>query len=308
MGADYLKVVSFYIGLNMIKIILIIIICIIILLLKHFYNNIQNKIKEIISLRHEAEILSQKIKEQQETFSNYENNLEAFKEKIEYCKESYINNILSAYKEVEREYDTNKEECENKIEKLKEAFESEKAEAAQELEKIKESISAGVKAQLREQAIEEKTSFYQITLSNTDLSDIIKLQEIKSSLNQPVILSKLIWSTYFQKQVSQLCNKIYGTEQKCGIYKITNLKNKQCYIGQSVNIQERIKQHCKCGLGIDAPSTNKLYSSMQKDGIWNFTFELLEECKKEELNEKEKLWISIYEADKYGLNSTKGNK
>jgi len=37
-----------------------------------------------------------------------------------------------------------------------------------------------------------------------------------------------------------------------------------------------MKQHCKCGLGIDASATNKLYNTMQKDGVWNFTFELLE--------------------------------
>lgn len=45
---------------------------------------------------------------------------------------------------------------------------------------------------------------------------------------------------------------------------------------------------------------------MQKDGIWNFSFEVLEECPKEQLNEKEKLWIDLYQSNVYGLNSTKG--
>jgi len=69
-----------------------------------------------------------------------------------------------------------------------------------------------------------------------------------------------------------------------------------------------MKQHCKCGLGIEASSTNKLYNSMQKDKVWNFSFELLEECPREQLNEKEAFWIDMYSSNVYGLNSVKGIK
>jgi hypothetical protein len=47
---------------------------------------------------------------------------------------------------------------------------------------------------------------------------------------------------------------------------------------------------------------------MQEDGVWNFSFELIEKCSREELNEKERLWIEMYQTDKFGYNSTKGNK
>ena len=134
------------------------------------------------------------------------------------------------------------------------------------------------------------------------------LNKIKVSFHQPVVLNKIIWSTYFQKQTTEMCNRILGTTTKCGIYKITNLLTKQCYIGQSVNIQDRFKQHVKCGLGIDASATNKLYKAMQQDGVWNFSFELMEECSRTELNEKEKFWIQMYQSDIYGYNSTSGNK
>ena len=97
-------------------------------------------------------------------------------------------------------------------------------------------------------------------------------------MHKPIILSKLIWTQYFQKQMTELCDKILGKNIVCGIYKITDLVTEQCYIGQSVNIGDRWKQHCKCGLGIDASTTNKLYNAMQKDGVWNFIFEVLEEC------------------------------
>ena len=69
-----------------------------------------------------------------------------------------------------------------------------------------------------------------------------------------------------------------------------------------------MKQHIKCGLGIEASATNKLYNSMQKDGVWNFSFELLEECPREKLNEAEKRWIEIYRSNDLGYNLTKGNK
>ena len=75
-----------------------------------------------------------------------------------------------------------------------------------------------------------------------------------------------------------------------------------------MDVSKRWKDHCKCGLGIEASATNKLYNNMQKNGVWNFYFELLEECSRNLLNEKERFWIEMYQSDKFGLNTTKGNK
>lgn len=47
---------------------------------------------------------------------------------------------------------------------------------------------------------------------------------------------------------------------------------------------------------------------MQEYGLENFTFEVLEKCSSLELNAKEKFYIDLYQADKYGLNSKSGNK
>ena len=118
----------------------------------------------------------------------------------------------------------------------------------------------------------------------------------------------LIWSTYFQKDMTALCNRILGTDTVTGIYKITNQENGKCYIGQSVDVSKRWKDHAKCGLGIDTPQGNKLYKDMQEVGIWNFSWELLEQCPREQLNEKEKYYIDLYQSQDFGYNSTKGNK
>ena len=111
-------------------------------------------------------------------------------------------------------------------------------------------LSAGVEARLREKEKEDKLNFYKLSVSDADLSDIEILEKIKPSLRKPVLLSKLIWTQYFQKQMTDLCDRVLGKNRVSGIYKITNILTQESYIGQSVNIAERWKQHCKCGLGI----------------------------------------------------------
>ncbi len=95
------------------------------------------------------------------------------------------------------------------------------------------------------------------------------------------------------------------TCKKTGIYKITNLINDKVYIGQSVNIYSRWYQEKKLN-GINA----HLKSSFLKYGIENFSFEILEECQKEELDDKEKIYIKKYNSfDRdYGYNETTGGQ
>jgi group I intron endonuclease len=117
----------------------------------------------------------------------------------------------------------------------------------------------------------------------------------------------LVWQTYWQPIAKKQFPLILQDKTKCGIYKITNLITDECYIGQSNDIYRRWSDHCKCGLGIDTPVGNKLYKAIQEYGLENFTFELLVECSQDELNEKEKYFIELYQADTFGYNSTKGN-
>ena len=77
-----------------------------------------------------------------------------------------------------------------------------------------------------------------------------------------------------------------------GIYKYTNLINGKSYIGQSVNIVKRRSNH-------ENTNNRKLEKSyfhraIDKYGINNFSFEILEECSKDELNEKEIYYIKKY--------------
>lgn len=87
-----------------------------------------------------------------------------------------------------------------------------------------------------------------------------------------------------------------------GIYKITNKINGKSYVGQSTNIFNRWDKHrwqIKSG---DKP----LYKAFRKYGIENFTFEILEQCPKEKLDEREVYWTSFYDTYKNGYNLTPG--
>ena len=94
-----------------------------------------------------------------------------------------------------------------------------------------------------------------------------------------------------------------------GIYKITNQINGKVYIGQSVNIEQRWKAHRSRPFNPKAPQySSPLYKAIRKYGLINFTFEVIEECKQDVLNEKEEYYIALYSANdkNYGYNLTAG--
>lgn len=220
--------------------------------------------------------------------------------------ENYWQVLENKYKETEKEYDELNSNLKTSYSNLQFELIREAEEIQNELDKIRATRASAIEAQRKEKEIKEKLSFYCLTPTNNELDDVKKLNRIKPDLHNPRILSMLIWSTYFQKPMTALCNNILGTSTIIGIYKITNQKNNMCYIGQSVDVATRWKQHAKCGLGIDTPSANKLYKAMMEEGIWNFSWELLEQCSREELDKKEKFYINLYQSYEYGYNSNTG--
>lgn len=93
----------------------------------------------------------------------------------------------------------------------------------------------------------------------------------------------------------------------CGIYKITNKIKNISYIGQSVDIYYRWEAHKKEAYKKESPLYNSyLYRSMRRYGINNFSFEIIEECPSELLNEKEIYWIKHFNTYRNGYNNTLG--
>ena len=222
--------------------------------------------------------------------------LDIFKQNTQYAMQNYISSMEDSYNSADADFD-------KKIEKKNQEY----SKVSEELENIRATLSAATEARIREEEKKDNLDFYKLQVTDLELDDIKKLNSIKPMLHNPVILSKLIWSTYFQKPYKALCSRILGENVVCGIYKITDLTTEQYYIGQSVDCGKRWADHIKAGLGIDNNGTNKLYKAMQAHGVENFTFELLESCERKLLDEKEKFFINLYQSDKFGLNVTKGN-
>lgn len=92
-----------------------------------------------------------------------------------------------------------------------------------------------------------------------------------------------------------------------GIYKITNLINNNCYIGQSKNIEKRWKREIADALNSNAESYNyPLSKAIRKYGLKNFSFEIIEICLQEELNQKEQYWIKYFNSYNKGYNQNLG--
>lgn len=90
----------------------------------------------------------------------------------------------------------------------------------------------------------------------------------------------------------------------CGIYKITNIINNKCYIGQSVNIERRWHEEKTRCMNPDAIEYNTVKSkAFRKYRLENFIFEIIEECDRDLLNQREYYWANYYNAYvPYGYN------
>lgn len=82
-----------------------------------------------------------------------------------------------------------------------------------------------------------------------------------------------------------------------GIYKITSPSGR-IYIGQTTNSKDRFRRYYY----LDCKEQTKLYRSFLKYGYLNHTFEIIEECDIQQLNEKERFWQDYYNVLNGGLN------
>jgi hypothetical protein len=308
--------------LFIIGLILIILSCILLLYTYKYKSNINTINKNIANENYILDLQNQtlknkekeieqnikiKIQELNDISKSIENNFETKENLSRKAFENYCDLLDNHYKEKEKEYQEHLSLLGTSYEKYQLNLIEKTDKLKQELESIKATRTAAIQAQIKEQEIKEQREFYMLCPNTKDIDDIKRLEKIKPDLHNPRVLSMLIWSTFFQKPMTSLCNNVLGTATVTGIYKITNQENDMCYIGQAVDVATRWKNHAKCGLGIDTPAGNKLYKAMQEEGIWNFSWELLEACSREKLNEKEKFYINLYQSKDFGYNTTKGN-
>ena len=211
------------------------------------------------------------------------------REKFEKAKEMYQKDYLNLLEEEAKNHTVLLLEYQFELEQKK-----------LELEDLRSKTNAAVEAYKRNLEEIEKQNFYRLQLQPEDIEEIKKLREVTPYLRNCEPLNKVIWKVYYENPCSDLIGRVVGKNNCMGIYKITNLKNNMCYVGQAVSIAQRWKQHIKRGIGAEAPTKNKLYPAMLADGVENFTFEIIEQCEKEQLNEREQYWQEYFKAKEFG--------
>lgn len=181
------------------------------------------------------------------------------------------------------------------------------AERMREYEALEKSVSqlratndAAVAAAKRAAELSEQQDYYRIQLTAADIHEIELLRQVEPYLRDKEPLNKVIWKCYYEKPTTDMIGRVVGSGAHTGIYKITEIATGKCYVGQAANIADRWKQHIKRGVGADAPTRNKLYPAMIAAGPENFTFEVVEECDRAQLDVREDYWQEYFKAKEFG--------
>ena len=280
---------------------------------KNIKTENHEKLREELRKRIETEILKEhevykeELKKGAEEYG--EELMRLAKSNHEQAKRDVEESAKELWEHLLREIQLKKESEEAKVqEQLREIYERYETEVLEYNEKINElkpRLQAVQDEIARTRAEEQKGFFYRIDLSDSEVSDIHKLSEILLDLTNPQILGKLIYESYVKRPFNEMLKRVLEGRDISGIYKITYIKTGESYIGKSTNLKRRWTEHIKSAYGIGTIAKSTLHTRMWKDGVENYSFEILEEVPKEKLNEAEKYYISLYNT-KQQLNEKEG--
>lgn len=242
------------------------------------------------------------LEKQAEESSNaiYKKSWELANEKMSNASEAMSKQYEQAKQIAENDYLETLKDCANSFTSQINDKKNELKKVQDELADLVQKLNSAVEANKRAEEIKQKQDFYRLQLTAIDLDEIKRLREVEPYLREKEPLNKVIWKVYYEKPYTDLIGRVVGTGIHTGIYKITNIENQMCYVGQAVNIADRWKQHIKRGIGAEAPTRNKLYPAMLEVGVENFIFEIVEECDKSKLNEREDYWQEYFHAKDFG--------
>ena len=103
-----------------------------------------------------------------------------------------------------------------------------------ELNQLAAKAKAAVESNKRMELEKQQKDFYRLQLTDIDLEEIKKIRSIEPYLRKKEPLNKVIWKVYYEKPYTDLIGRVVGQGKKVGIYKITNLEDGKCYVGQAV--------------------------------------------------------------------------
>ena len=241
--------------------------------------------------RQEAEYAAREFFKQQMALAQeqLDHSLELAAQKYQADEEAYRQHYILMVEECAKDFQEKFENLSHDYSLLEETF-----------SQLQLNVDTAVASAKREEEMRQAQDFYRLVLPESDLREISKLREVEPYLRDKEALNKVIWKVYYEKPYTDMIGRVIGNSVTTGIYKITNIENQKCYVGQAVDVASRWKQHIKRGLGAEAPTRNKLYPAMQSCGVENFTFELIEVCSKEMLDEREDYNQEFFHAKDFG--------
>lgn len=74
---------------------------------------------------------------------------------------------------------------------------------------------------------------------------------MKARLHKTSFLDKIIYDTYVSKYVKEMAKRVLTGSDSSGIYKVTNIRTNEIYIGKSTTIATRWQNHCKSAFGLE---------------------------------------------------------
>lgn len=222
--------------------------------------------------------------------------------------ESEINAIRTVkMQQLNNEFAARLELLEEQFAEKQTKINTELAECENTLQQFKNIQAAVNEAVRRRKEIEENEIFYSIDVSETDQEDIAILQSMDARLHNRDVIPKLIWELFIRRPAQEMIKRVTGGRDVGGIYKISYKNTGEAYIGKTTNFSTRWQNHIKTAIGLEGAARSTLHNRMAKDGLWNYTFEILEEVDKDHLSAREAYYIDLYGA-KTQLNMKEGSK
>lgn len=219
-----------------------------------------------------------------------------YKSKMDAMKDCFAKDAVRVAQEHQENVEAFKKQYEETVAHFMEQY----RQMADNVRNMRAINDAAVLAAKRAEEMKTAKDFYRIQLNDIDIEEIKALRSIEHLLRDKEPLNKVIWKCYYEKPTTDLIGRVIGGGVHTGIYKITEIETGKCYVGQAANLADRWKQHIKRGVGADTPTRNKLYPAMIAAGPENFTFEVIEECSRTLLDEREDYWQDYFKAKEFG--------
>ena len=237
---------------------------------------------------HRLEVIDEQVRAyKQKNLTSVQNQIEEEKRKVQVMREALCQE-LDKYEQDKRQILT--EELENLTAQVEDYREKQRL--------INEAL-------LRERAVKEQQDFYRVKLSPEEKEDIQNLTAFLPKIHNSSALYKIVYDLFVSRAVKEMEKRVLNNESFSGIYKITG-PDGRIYIGKSTDIKSRWQQHCKSAFHTGTISWAAIHDEMEKVGIDQFTFEVIERTSKENLTDREKFWIRFYDSDKTGYNMRVG--